>query len=102
MNPNANGGTIQLQTQYGIETRNEDEGSGRKRETVPPLPPPPPKSVLKTERPSYYYNSNLNDIFASTPPAYSVHPTPPTIYHRPSHSGYTRTTGNKNSNNIFL
>ena len=98
VNPNSNGGVIQLHTGYGVKSNNGDGGNGKKRETVPPLPPPPaqPKPyqvVLKTETPSFYYNPSLDDIFPSTPPTYTPPPTEPTIYNRPLHSGYSRETG---------
>ena len=97
VNPNSSGGIIQLHTGYGVKTNNGVEGSGKKRETVPPLPPPPPphhhQIVLKTEKPSFYYNPILDDIFPSTPPTYTPPPTPPTIYNRPLNYEYSRETG---------
>ena len=98
VNPNSSGGTIQLQTGYGIKTHNIENGSGKKRENVPPLPPPPPhhhQIVLNTEEPSFYYNPTLDDIFPSTPPTYTPPPTPPTIYNRPLHSEHSRETGKR-------
>ena len=95
VNPNSNGGIIQLQTGYGVQTNHDNEkGSGKKRETVPPLPPPP-HVVLKSEKPFFYYNPNLDDIFPFTPPTYTPPPTPPTIYHKPIDSTYSRSTGIK-------
>ena len=100
VSPTSNGGTIQLQTGYGIKTNQDinEFGSGKKRETVPPLlPPPPPQThnhvALATERPSFYYNPNLDEIFPPTPPTYTPPPTEPTIYNRPLHTGYTLETG---------
>ena len=98
VNPDSNGGTIQLQTGYGIKTNHDlnDVGSGMKRETVPPLPPPPQPHhhvALATERPSFYYNPKLDEIFPATPPTYTPPPTEPTIYNMPLHSGYPVETG---------
>ena len=100
VSPTSNGGIIQLQTGYGIKTNHDTNefGSGKKRETVPPVvPPPPPQSqnhvALATERPSFYYNPKLDEIFPPTPPTYTPPPTEPTIYNRPLHNGYTLETG---------
>ena len=102
VSPTSNGGTIQLQTGYGIKTNHivNEIGSGKKRETVPPLLSPPPHQshnhvVLETERPSFYYNPDLDEIFPPTPPTYTPPPTEPTIYDRPLHTGYTLETGNQ-------
>ena len=97
VSPTSNGGAIQLQSQYGVKTYNEEEGGERKRETVPPLsfPPVPLPAIQQTERPSYYkpYSPYLDDIFPSTPSTYIPPPTPRTTYKTSSIYGYTRTAG---------
>ena len=102
VSPTSNGGTIQLQSQYGVKTYNAEEGSERKRETVPPLsfspvPQYTDKSpvIHQTEQPYYYkpYNPKLDDIYPLTSPTYIPPPTPRTAYKNPSISGYTRTAG---------
>ena len=102
VSPTSNGGTIQLQSQYGVNTYNTEEDSERKRETVPPFSfsPVPQYTdkypvIQQTESPYYYkpYNPNLDDIYPLTSPTYIPPPTPRTAHRNPSISGYTRTAG---------
>ena len=116
--PNSDGGVVQLQTGYGIQTNKnnvpyvhnkEEHSSGKTRKSlIPPLQPPPsrlaqhrpPKILLRTEKPEYYYNPDLDDIapnHSTPPPTYYPPQTPSTVYQkRPIESAYSRPTGSTN------
>ena len=116
--PNSDGGVIQLQTGYGIQTnkndvpyvpKKEEHDAGKTRKSlIPPLPHPPsrlaqhrpPKILLRTEKPQFYYNPDLDDIapnHSTPPPTYYPPQTPSTVYQkRPIESTYSRSTGKTN------
>ena len=116
--PNSDGGVVQLQTGYGIQTNKnnvpyvhnkEEHSSGKTRKSlIPPIQPPPshlaqhrpPKILLRTEKPEYYYNPDLDDIapnHPTPPPTYYPPQSPSTVYQkRPIESTYSRSTGNTN------
>ena len=105
VNPNSNGGIIQVQSQYGIQPNNDASNyeTTKKRETTPPAPHPltqPPipgaeNAITKHSARPFYYKPSTKITFPSTS-AGNTYTTETNNYKSPLPYGYSKTTGNKN------